>query len=145
MKFINKIQRFMYGRYGSDELYMFLFKIYLVLFFINLFCKLDILTYIELFLIIFMLYRFFSKNLYKRRRENTIFLNIKKKILKPFDVLKKNICDKNHVYKKCHKCKTILKLPLPIKRGIKTAKCPNCGNKVKLLVLKKEKIEIIRK
>lgn len=140
MKFINKIQKFMYGRYRSDELYMFLFKIYLVLFIVNLFLKLEVLTYIELVLVFIMLYRFFSKNLYKRRCENIVFLNIRKRVLKPFDAIIRNVKDKRYVYKRCFKCKTILKLPLPSKRGIKKAKCPHCGNRVRLFTLKKDKI-----
>ena len=39
MKFLNKIQRFMYGRNGLDELNMFLFQVYLVLFILNIFIK----------------------------------------------------------------------------------------------------------
>ena len=71
------------------------------------------------------------------------YLKIKKKLVKPFSNLKRNINDKEHIYKKCKYCKTTLKLPLPSKRGIKTAKCPKCGKKVKVFTLKKEKIEII--
>jgi len=144
MKYSNKIQKFMYGRYGPDELYMFSFKIYLVLLIINLFIKSSIISLLEILIIIWMFYRCFSKKIYKRSDENVAFLNIKKKFLKPFSNIKRNIKDKEHVYKKCHKCHTTLKLPLPLERGIKKAKCPNCGRKVKVLCLKKQKIEIIK-
>ena len=69
---------------------------------------------------------------------------MKKAISRPFLNIKKNIQDKDHIYKKCHKCKTTLKLPLPSKKGIKHAKCPHCGNRVTLLTLKYQKIEIIK-
>ena len=39
MKFINKLQKFMYGRYGIDELYKFLFYFYILLLILNLFIK----------------------------------------------------------------------------------------------------------
>lgn len=135
----------MYGRYGSDELYIFLVKLYLILSILNIFINSKILLYLNIILIIWMFYRFFSKKIYKRNAENIKFLRIKKYVTKPFDNIKRNIKDKNHIYKKCYKCKTTLKLPLPYKRGIKVAKCPNCNNKIKVLVLKKQKIEIIRK
>jgi transcription initiation factor IIE alpha subunit len=92
-----------------------------------------------------MFFRFFSKKIYARSNENQLFLKIKKKILKPFRVIKMNINDKNHIYKKCSKCGTILKLPLQSKAGFKKAKCPKCNKKVRLFTFKKEKIEIVKK
>lgn len=134
----------MYGRYGIDELYQFLLKLYVFLFILNLFIKSKIISIIELVVVIVMFGRLFSKNFKLRRKENELYLKIKKIIVKPFINLKRNIKDKNHVYKKCRKCKTVLKLPLPNKRGFKKAKCPHCGSRVRIFTLKQEKIEIIR-
>ena len=92
-----------------------------------------------------MFYRFFSKNRSARIKENNIYLKIKKNIVRPFKTLIKNIKDKEHIYKKCSKCGTTLKLPLPDKYGIKHTKCPKCKKKLNVLCLKKEKIEIITK
>ena len=144
MKFIQKLQNFMYGRYGLDDLGNFLFKVYLILFILNLFLKLYVLTIIEFILVVVILYRFISKDIYKRSRENVLFRKIKKKLFKPFSNIKRNINDKDHVYKKCHYCKTTLKLPLPNKRGIKKVKCTNCKKRNKFLILKKVKIELIK-
>lgn len=144
MKFIQKIQNFMYGRYGLDDLGNFLFKVYILLLIINLFVKSYILTIIELLIVVIVLYRFLSKNIYKRSNENVKFRKIKKKIFKPFSDIKRNIKDENHVYKKCHHCKTTLKLPLPNKRGIKKVKCPECKKRNKFLILKKMKVELIK-
>lgn len=144
MKFIQKLQNFMYGRYGLDDLGNFLFKVYLILFILNLFLKLYVLTIIEFVLVVVILYRFISKDIYKRSRENVLFRKIKKKLFKPFSNIKRNINDKDHVYKKCHYCKTTLKLPLPNKRGIKKVKCTNCKKRNKFLILKKVKIELIK-
>ena len=144
MKFIQKLQNFMYGRYGLDDLGNFLFKVYLILFILNLFLKLYVLTIIEFILVVVILYRFISKDIYKRSRENVLFRKIKKKLFKPFSNIKRNINDKDHVYKKCHYCKTTLKLPLPNKRGIKKVKCTNCKKINKFLILKKMKIELIK-
>ena len=53
MKWLYKIQRFMIGRYGIDELYKFLFNVYLILFFPNIFLRNSIVTKIE-FIILFI-------------------------------------------------------------------------------------------
>ena len=151
-KYIEKIRKFMYGRYGPDDLYHFLFKVYLIILIIDLFINCNILSYLELLIVITMFYRFFSKKISKRSTENKIFLKYKQKIIKPFKNLSqkyhnliKNITDNNYIYKKCHKCGTILRLPIPDKYGIKHVKCPKCKKRLKVLCLKKEKIEVIKK
>ncbi|MBQ7136505.1 MAG: hypothetical protein IJO43_00830 [Bacilli bacterium] len=144
MKFINKIQKFMYGRYGVDNLYRFFFGWCVFLLILNMFIHSKIVDIVEIFIVSIMLYRFFSKNIYARRRENNVFLKIKNKMLKPFKNIKRNIKDKDHVYKRCRKCKKTLKLPLPSKRGIKHAKCPHCGKRVSFFTFKHEKIEFIK-
>ena len=145
MKFSDRLRNFMKGRYGPDELYNFLFIIYIILFIINVFIKSTIINFIEILVIVIMLYRFFSRKIYVRSKENQKFLRMKKSIIKPFKNMKRNFKDKEHIYKRCRKCKTILKLPLPSNRGFNKAKCPHCKNSVRLFTLKKEKIEIIKK
>lgn len=144
MKFVNKIRKIMYGRYGVDELYKFLFKICVILFVLDLFINIIIVNSIEFLVITYMLFRFFSKNIYARTKENKNFLKIKKKLLKPFSNISRNIKDKEHVYKRCNKCKKTIKLPLPSKRGLKHAKCPHCGKRVSIFTLKYQKVEFIK-
>ena len=136
MNFIYKFRNFMNGRYGTDELSSFIFKLYILLLVINIFVRSNIIFYIELFLLLIILLRYFSKNIYRRGRENRVFLNIKNKILFPYK--------ENNIYKRCHKCKIKLKLPLPSKIGIKKVKCPECGHRNKFIILRREKIDIIR-
>ena len=143
MNFLNKFQKFMYGRYGPDELNRFLLNIHLILLILNVFIKSEVITVIELALIVIQLYRLFSRKIYVRSNENQKFLKLKKQVVAPFLNIKRNIKDKHHIYKKCRKCKTTLKLPLPSKRGIKHANCPHCKTRVTLFAFKKEKIEII--
>ena len=145
MKWQNKLIKFMQGRYGIDELYKFLFILYIISFTINIFLNSLILEIIGLIIVLFTFYRVFSKNIYKRSKENQEYMKLKKQIIKPFQNIKRDIKDKDHIYKKCPKCKTVLKLPIPYERGIKHTTCPKCKNKMTFLVLKKEKIEIIKK
>jgi len=143
MKFISKFQKFMQGRYGPDDLYIFLFIVYIILIIISLFFNNIVLFILELIILVIMFYRFFSKDIYKRSNENKKFLKLKKQLKEHFKNIKRNKKDKEHVYKKCFKCKTTLKLPLPSKRGIKHAKCPKCGKRITFFTFKQEQYEII--
>ena len=55
MNFQERLKKFMNGRYGPDELYMFLFKLYIILLILNIFINSKIINVVELlvFLIIF--------------------------------------------------------------------------------------------
>lgn len=139
-----KIRKFMRGRYGVDELYKFHFMLYICFLIVGIFWKNSVILLIELGLIGLMIYRSMSKNVYKRRRENQRYLEIKNKGLKPLKNIKRNMNEfDSFVYRKCHKCKTTLKLPLPNKRGFQHARCPKCENKVTIFTLRKQKIEVI--
>lgn len=146
MKLLSRIQRFMNGRYGADELYKFLFGVLFIVFIVDLFIKWDYIVLIELFLMLFMCYRLFSKNIHSRRKENDAYLNIKKSIIKKFKNIKKKYNDRKYnVYVKCNKCKTTLKLPLPKKMGINHALCPECEKRLTIVSLRKQKVEVIKK
>ncbi len=138
-----------------DELNRFLTIILLILVIITIFIhnfSLDLSKFILLGIILF---RLFSKDKLKRSKENEIFLNFIKiitfqsnKIVRKTTYKEKK--KQTFVYKKCPKCKTTLKLPLPKKRGINHAKCPNCGNRVTILSLRckkpeKVKVEVVKK
>ncbi len=141
MNLLTKLYKFMYNRYGVDELYKFNFYLLIILLIINLFTSSSILLIIEILLIIIMIYRSMSKNIQKRQKENQIYLNYKNKIINIF----KRKSDKDYIYKKCSKCKTILKLPRPTKKGIKHTTCPTCKKRITVLIFRKKKVEIIRK
>lgn len=146
MKYYQKFYNFMRNRYGTDLLEKDLMKFYFILIIIDLFVNSYILLGIELLLFIIIIFRFFSKNINKRRKENDKYYKIKKKLKKPFKNISRNYKDRNdYIYRKCHKCKTILRLPLPPKRGFRYAKCPKCKERVKVFTLRKQKQEIIRK
>lgn len=138
-----KLANFMKDRYGIDHLYMFLFTLYFILIIINIFVNSFILSVLELIIVIMMFHRMFSKNKYKRSREEQTYLKIKYNIKNFFK--KSNNKDKEHIYKRCSKCKTKIRLPLPNSIGIKYVTCPKCKNKFKTFVLRKQKVELIRK
>ena len=101
----NKLRTFMIGRYGIDDLYKVLLVIYTILILINIFIRSKIIAVIEVLLIIIMIYRVLSKNIYQRRKENDMYLKIKNKILSTYNYNKKKYKDRNtYMYKKCPKC-----------------------------------------
>ena len=57
MKFRDRLQLFMRGRYGIDDFYNFLFKLYLILLVLNLFINSNILSVIELLIVVIIFYR----------------------------------------------------------------------------------------
>lgn len=139
MNNFNNIFRYTTKRNGFDELEKLLLIIYFILFIISIFYKNLILDLVCVFLVIIIIFRFLSKNIKNREKENHIYINLKNKVLlKPSN-------NNDNIYKKCHNCHTILRLPLPSKRGIKHVKCPKCGKKNTMFVLKKMKVEVVRK
>ena len=140
-KNIDKLQRFMQGRYGPDELYRFMIIICLIIIIINMFVDSTILRILELIVFGLALYRFLSKKKSKRSRENRTFLNTRDKIKDFFNYQKKKYKDRNtHMYKKCPKCKQ--KIRLPLKKGKHTVKCPSCKERFEVKCKKNEKIKV---
>ena len=141
MKFGDRYIKFMKDRYGIDELYKFLLLICFVLIVINTFISNNIIRLFEVLLIVIIFYRYMSKNIKLRKKENDKYLEIKDKIIKLFDYNKKKYKDRNtHMYKKCPKCKQ--KIRLPLKKGEHTVKCPTCGNRFDVACHKDEKIKV---
>lgn len=128
-----------------DELNRFLIFIFILSVIVSIFISNFIIDLIPFLLLAIIIFRLSSKNKQARYKENQTYLNIKKILIKPFDVVIKNIKDKDHVYKRCSKCKTIAKLPLPKKSGIQHAKCPKCNKRLTLYTTKHEIIEVIKK
>ncbi len=119
---------FMQGRYGTDQFYNFLIAIYFIILVVNLFVGSFILSMIELLLLIYMFFRVFSRNIYKRQKENNTYLRLSRKPKDFFKLTKNKFRDrKTHVYKTCPACKSTLRLPKV--KGKHTAVCPRCARR----------------
>ncbi len=131
MKFREKLARFMYGRYGGDQLGIFLIILNVIVIIASWFMRQTVGYYVCLFLsaalIALYIYRAFSRKRDKRSRENAVFMKIITKI-KEFFVRQFNRIRYigKYRYRKCKKCKTFLRLPR--KQGKHTVRCPKCGN-----------------
>ena len=125
-----RLYRFMYGRYGGDDLQKFMLVVYFSIMVISWFIRntwanlcISLVLYALLFLLLF---RMLSKNIYKRQHENQKYLKIKCKVMEYFRyVSNKWKYRKTHVYKKCPSCK--IKLRLPKRKGKHSVKCTKCS------------------
>ena len=133
MRFKEKLVRFMAGRYGGDQLNNFLLIIVMLMIAVNVFVNSYILWIVYLLLWGWSIFRMMSRNIYKRQAENAKFLKLWNPVKGWFKLVKNKWRDRTtHVYKKCPKCKAVLRLPK--KKGNHTVKCPKCGNRFDITI-----------
>ena len=70
----NALQRFMYGRYGNDQLNTFLLFSYLVLYLLHAITRVGLFYWVSFAGIVWALFRMLSRNFTRRRAENGKFL-----------------------------------------------------------------------
>ena len=129
-KLKEKLARFMYGRYGSDRLNIFMVIVLLVCAVINLFVRTGyfsvLLTSWEFLLLILIYFRMFSRNVSKRYAENQKYLELENKV-KRFFGKQKYIQEQRkdfHIYT-CPQCRQ--KIRIPKGKGKISIGCPKCG------------------
>ena len=94
----NALMRFMYGRYGQDQLNLFLLVSYLVLYCIFLFTRFVPLYWVSLALLAWTLFRLLSRNAPRRRAENAKFLKLIGPLQRWFHLRRTIYRDKEHCY-----------------------------------------------
>ena len=137
-----KLARFMYGRYGTDQLYHTLFLWEIIFLFaasvlsilgsISTVCAIIsvVLYAVAVMLLIICLVRSMSRNIPARRRENERYLAFmahlrggkrpqKQKNVQSF------MDTEMHVFRQCPFCQATLRLPR--QKGKHTVKCPRCA------------------
>ena len=116
----------MYGRNGFDRFWLGLLWKAVALSVLNIFIRTPIIWILEDIAIIYCIFRVLSKNIYKRQRENQVFMSVWGKVKGFFKLQKNRFRDrKTHVYRVCPHCK--INLRLPKRKGTHTVKCPKCG------------------
>lgn len=123
----------MIGRYGADQLWRALMIFYLLSIVItNIVYRFSKIAYyslsvLSLAIIIFAVFRVFSKNIEARRKENQEWLKITGGIRQKFIFAKeRNKQKKTHKFVKCKQCKKVLRLPK--NKGKLNVSCPHCKN-----------------
>ena len=127
----NALSRFMYGRNGVDQLGWASLVLVLLLDTVELIVHSKsetarmILSTVSFLVMVWILFRMFSRNLPKRRKENAWFLT---KIVNPVKNRKARSQDKDHKYFTCPQCRTICRVPRGKGKIIIT--CPKCGTSI---------------
>ena len=115
-----KLAIFMRGRYGTDKLNLAMIVLALVFDIVNMFLRAvwlrGIFGALSMLLLIFVIFRTFSKNIPARQKE-----------LRTFDAVLNRLktLRTHHIYR-CPDCRQ--KIRVPRKNGVKVEiKCPKCG------------------
>ena len=115
----------MYGRYGSDQLSLFLLGVYVVLYLISSFTHFAVLYYVATALLLWGFFRILSRNYDKRRAENAAFLKVAGPTIRWCKLRRCILRDKDHCYFTCPNCKQQLRAPRG--KGKIHVTCRNCG------------------
>ena len=98
MDFRYRLIQFMSGRYGADNLNYFLFILAAVISVINLIFRLRFIQLIVYAIIFYAFFRFLSRNLESRRRENYWFNDKVNFLKRKREIYTQQKNDKFHVY-----------------------------------------------
>ena len=118
-KLRNAFRRFMMGRYGTDKLNMAILGAGVVLCLLVMFIRgllglaLTALSYV---LMLWAIFRMFSRNTYKRYRENRKYLQLLERLK-----------DREHRYFDCPRCRQPVRVPRG--KGKIAITCPKCKEK----------------
>lgn len=133
---MNKLRQWMYGRYGNDELSLVTWIASLVLLvlssILSTFAKTGgALLYVAsgirilgLAMLVWMMFRMFSKNIARRRAENYKFLAFTRSLK---GIFRRRPDAKTHRYFKCPGCGQTVRVPR--NKGKINITCPKCGVK----------------
>ncbi len=122
---MDRLRRWMAGRYGTDQLSVALLILYAVLYFTAQLTRFAPLAWISIIPFVLCVYRMFSRNISQRYRENTVFMKYWGPIAGWFKRLGAMARDrKTHRYFKCPNCSG--KLRVPRGKGKIAITCPVC-------------------
>lgn len=122
-----RLQQFMMGRYGGDQLGKVLTLASLILLLVSLFFDITICYILGVGVLIYTYWRMFSKNVSKRYEENQKFVNMRYRAVVKWDKQKKQWAQrKTHRFFKCPQCSQ--KVRVPKGRGKICITCPKCRN-----------------
>lgn len=123
-----RLARFMAGRNGNDQLNIFLLVVDVVLIVLSTVWKSasGVLYPLVLALLVYIYFRMFSRNVYKRREENGKYMRLKYKVDAALRLRKERwVQRKDYKFFTCPSCRTSLRVPRH--RGKVKIVCRKCG------------------
>lgn len=128
-RFNQSLRRFMYGRYGTDQLNLFLLCLAVGLSLINSILSaifrsstaymlgVNPILYLSMLGVLgYSIYRSLSRNIYARQKENRGFMQFWNRLR-----------DRKNRYFRCPKCRQLVRVPKG--KGKINIRCPKCGEK----------------
>lgn len=126
---MNWLRRFMIGRYGVDQLSIFLLGISILLSIVSRFSPGKIISIVFLITSFIAYYRIFSKDIGRRRHENNELLKIWNPVKSKIRHWVQRIKDvRKYKRFKCPNCSQALRVPRG--KGKVSVTCPKCGTGV---------------
>ena len=130
------LERLMYGRNGTDQLNLALLVVYVALVALQAVLVAlypfepvsGVFSTLQLLTAFFILFRTFSRNLEKRRRENAAFLGWWQPKQRAFRAWRGRVRDRDHKYFKCRSCGARCRVPRG--KGRIEITCPRCHSKI---------------
>lgn len=120
-----KVQRFMTGRYGFDNLSKACLIVTVALMAASMFAKNRILYLLAILLLAYCYFRAFSKNIAKRQRENRQFCNLRYRAVVRWNQFKNRQAQKKiYRFYRCPQCRQTVRVPKG--RGKICITCPKC-------------------
>lgn len=120
-----KVQKFMAGRYGFDNLSKACLIATVALMAASLLVKNRALYLVALLLLAYCYFRAFSKNVVKRQRENQLFCNLRYQAVVKWNKFKNRQAQKKiYRFYHCPQCRQAVRVPKG--RGKICITCPKC-------------------
>lgn len=116
-----RFNRFMYGRYGTDDLNRFMLLVGCVLIVVNLFVSSRILSWLVLVILVLTYYRMLSRDTWKRSEENRKFMEMTGGIRARFSRNSYNRSGRGGNYGSYQAT-----------GDYKIYRCPSCGQKIRI-------------
>lgn len=128
----NFLSRVMYGRYGTDQLNLFLLVVWVALYALSIVLNLlrlvlaaQIVNLVAYGVVIWSLFRMLSRNYDRRRRENEWYLEKVGPVSHTLRQMRAQRRDKEHKYFRCPSCGAVLRVPKM--KGKLNITCRTCG------------------
>lgn len=120
-----KLQRFMTGRYGFDDLSKAYLILTIALMILSLFAKNRMFYLLALLLLAYCYVRAFSRDIAKRQRENQKFCNFRYQRVVKWNKFKERQAQKKiYRFYRCPQCRQAVRVPKG--RGKICITCPKC-------------------
>lgn len=120
-----RLQRFMMGRYGADQLSKLYLGVAVVCMAVSLFTRWNLFYLVGLLLLIYVYYRMFSRNIPKMYAQNQKFLNLRYRAVAKWNNKKKERAQRQiYRFYTCPGCKQRVRVPRG--KGRIQITCPKC-------------------